>query len=102
MKTLHYFFGIENTELINGDLILTQSKYIHDSLTKTKMDTCKSIGSPMLSCPHLSTRDDNPYFNPSFYRSIMDALQNITLTCSDISFDVNKRCQFMPAPFDTH
>ncbi|MCI53881.1 retrovirus-related Pol polyprotein from transposon TNT 1-94, partial [Trifolium medium] len=36
------------------------------------------------------------------YRSIVGALQYATITRPDISFDVNKVCQFMSHPLETH
>ena len=35
-----------------------------------------------------------------FYTSIVGALQYITITRPEISFSVNKVCQFMQAPFE--
>lgn len=39
--------------------------------------------------------------DPHLYRSIDGALQYETLTRPDISYSVNKACQFMSAPLDT-
>jgi hypothetical protein len=36
------------------------------------------------------------------YRSIIGGLQYLTLTIPDISFSVNKVCQFLHAPTTTH
>lgn len=38
----------------------------------------------------------------SRYRSIVGALQYITLTQPDIAYSVNKVCQFMSSPLDNH
>jgi hypothetical protein len=37
LGTLDYFLGIEVHKLSNGSLLLTQSKYIRDLLTRTNM-----------------------------------------------------------------
>jgi hypothetical protein len=36
------------------------------------------------------------------YRSIVGALQYLTLTCPDLSFAVNRVCQFLHSPTTTH
>ncbi|XP_038889380.1 uncharacterized mitochondrial protein AtMg00810-like [Benincasa hispida] len=49
-----------------------------------------------------SLTDGQPLDNPSEYRSLVGALQYCTLTRPDISFNVNKLCQFMHAPTSSH
>ncbi|MCI59098.1 retrovirus-related pol polyprotein, partial [Trifolium medium] len=39
---------------------------------------------------------------PTLYRSIVGALQYATLTHPDIALSVNKVCQFMANPFESH
>lgn len=43
-----------------------------------------------------------PMDHPSFYRSIIGALQYITIIKSDLSFGVNKVCQYMTNPLVPH
>ncbi|WMV19770.1 hypothetical protein MTR67_013155 [Solanum verrucosum] len=46
---------------------------------------------------------DNPQFlDESLYRSIVGGLQYLTFTRPDISFSVNKVCQFMHSPTEKH
>ncbi|XP_040995177.1 uncharacterized mitochondrial protein AtMg00810-like [Juglans microcarpa x Juglans regia] len=42
------------------------------------------------------------YADPSQYRSVVGALQYLSLTCPDISFAINKVCQFMHKPTELH
>lgn len=86
-----YFLGIEVKYLTNGSLFLTQSKYIQDLLSRAKMDTRK-----------LSRYGTDTLQDPSHYRSIVGALQYLTLTRPEISYSANKVCQFMANPTDTH
>lgn len=41
-------------------------------------------------------------FNPSLYRTIIGALQYLTFTQLNLTFPVNKVCQFMYNPVGTH
>ncbi|XP_061357895.1 uncharacterized mitochondrial protein AtMg00810-like [Gastrolobium bilobum] len=99
---LHYFLGIEAQKLASGGYHLNQSKYILDLLKKANMVDCKSMPSPMVSSTKLSSRDGSPHPDPAQYRSIIGALQYATITRPDIAFCVNKVCQFMYNPLDTH
>ncbi|KAF3628841.1 hypothetical protein T459_34355 [Capsicum annuum] len=42
--------------------------------------------------------DSPPFHDPSLYRQIVGALQYLTLTLPDLSFVVNKVCQYMHNP----
>lgn len=97
---LTYFLGIE-VQRNNHGLFLSQAKYITDLLLKTDMVGCKPIGSPA-SRAKLSPTDGSPLDEPSAYRSIVGALQYVTLTRPDICFAVNQVGQFMHAPTDIH
>ncbi|PNX66393.1 chromodomain-helicase-DNA-binding protein 1-like, partial [Trifolium pratense] len=46
---LYYFLGIEVKKLSTGSLVLSQSKYIRDLLTKTKMLDAAPVNTPMQS-----------------------------------------------------
>ncbi|RVW56208.1 Retrovirus-related Pol polyprotein from transposon RE2 [Vitis vinifera] len=99
---LSYFLGIEVKKTIDGGLHLSKKKYIQDLLKKTKMDGAKSLPTPMLSGLKLSTGMGDPIDNVFEYRSVVGALQYITITRPEIAFSVNKVCQFMQKPLDTH
>ena len=43
-----------------------------------------------------------PFPDPTQYRSIVGALQNATITQPEISFTVNKVCQYMSDPSEQH
>ncbi|KAL6314682.1 hypothetical protein AAG906_027029 [Vitis piasezkii] len=83
-------------------LYLTQSKYIHDLLVRTKMDGAKPLPSPIIAGKQLSIHDGDPMSDPHTYRSTVGALQYLTLTRSDITFVVNKASQFMHNPTTLH
>jgi histone deacetylase 1/2 len=92
---LHYFLGIEIKKVHNG-IILSQEKYANDLLHRVNMQICKFVDTP-LSVPDKLSLTDGEVFSgddSSHYRSIVGALQYITLTRLDIAFLVNKVCNF--------
>jgi histone deacetylase 1/2 len=100
---LHFFLGIEVKQTHDG-LRLTQEKYAADILTKVGMLQCTSSPTPLSSSESLSLIQGDPLGpdDSTQYRSIVGALQYLTLTRPDISFSVNKVCQFLHAPTTSH
>jgi len=100
---LNYFLGIEVHHNSSG-LVLTQRKYIHDLLVRTNMDTSKSVSTPMLPADKLSLHDGDPLSpeDTTKYRSVVGTLQYLSLTRPDISFSVNRVCQFLSMPTTSH
>ncbi|WMV57215.1 hypothetical protein MTR67_050600 [Solanum verrucosum] len=98
---LNYFLGIEATWRSDG-LLLHQSKYIHDLLERSNMLTCNDISTPMCPSNKLHNGDNTQFLDESLYRSIVGGLQYLTFTRPDISFSVNKVCQFMHSPTEKH
>jgi histone deacetylase 1/2 len=94
--------GIEVHHLSSGALLLNQAKYVRDLLCKAKMEDSKPINSPMVSSCRLSKFGTDTMSDPTLYRSIVGALQYATLTRPDIAFSVNKVCQFMSQPLESH
>jgi hypothetical protein len=75
-----------------------------DLLKRGGMSMCKHVSSPLVVgeklAAHVGTRlglEDAKH-----YRSIVGALQYLTLTRSYLAFAVNKACQFLHAPTDEH
>ncbi|PNX97517.1 retrovirus-related Pol polyprotein from transposon TNT 1-94, partial [Trifolium pratense] len=99
---LEYFLGIEVKQLADSSLLLTQSKYIKDLLAKTNMLDCKPINTPMMSSCKLSKVGSDSMSDTTLYRSVVGSLQYATITRPEISFAVNKVCQFMSAPLESH
>jgi hypothetical protein len=56
----------------------------------------------MSSSYKLSLFSGATYSEPSTYNNVVGALQYLSLTRPDISFAVNKVCQFMHKPTDKH
>jgi hypothetical protein len=100
---LCYFLGIEVKKTTSG-ILLSQEKYATDLLTPTWMMQCKSVSTPMTSSRKLSSHEGQVLRtqDATTYRSIVGGLQYLTLTRSDISFSVNKVCQFLHQPTLIH
>ena len=100
---LHYFLGTEVKRHKDG-LHLSQEKYAVDLVRKAGLQGCKPTPTPLSSSEKLSltqgtllTQEDS-----TKYISLVGALQYLTLTRPDISFAVNKVCQFLHAPTTVH
>lgn len=100
---LHYFLGIEVHKVKDG-LMLSQEKYASDLLRRVGMYECKPVSTPLSTSEKLSV-NEGTLLGPqdsTQYRSVVGALQYLTLTRPDISFSINKVCQFLHAPTTTH
>lgn len=99
---LDYFLGIEVTHLPNGSLLLSQAKYLTDLLAKINMLNANGMPTPMVSTSKLSKIGSPAVSDPTQFRSVVGALQYATLTRPEISFSVNKVCQFLSNPLEEH
>ena len=90
---LHYFLGIEVSKVRDG-ILLTQEKYASDILRRVGMTDCKPVAAPLSVSEKLSAHEGSPLGpdDATNYRSVVGALQYLTLTRPDISFAVNKVC----------
>jgi histone deacetylase 1/2 len=103
LGALHYFLGIE-VKRSNDELLLTQERYAKDVLQRVGMEACKPISTPLSSTERLSLHEGDKLgpADSTRYRSIVGALQYLTLTRPDIAFAVNKVCQFLHSPTTVH
>lgn len=98
---LSYFLGVEVLRHPHG-LLLSQKKYISDIIHKANMRDCKPITTPITCSETLTLHGAPTHPSPTEYRSIVGALQYLSLTRPDIAFTVNKLSQFMHAPTHQH
>lgn len=66
------------------------------------MTGCNGVVTPMLATTKLSKHGSDILEDPHMYRSIVGALQYITLTRSELSYSFNKVCQFLSTPLTSH
>jgi len=98
---LSYFLGIEIVKQ-GSDLLLSQRKYILELLERAGLSNSKPVPTPITTTANLSLGDSAPFENPVRYRQIVGALQYATLSRPDITYAVNKVCQFMHSPTQNH
>jgi histone deacetylase 1/2 len=88
---LHFFLGIEVKKAGDG-LVLFQERYATDLLKRAGMDKSKAMDTPLSTSEKLSATEGMTLgeADSTKYRSLVGALQYLTLTRPDISFAVNK------------
>jgi histone deacetylase 1/2 len=100
---LNYFLGIEVQKVSTG-IVLHQTKYANDILHRVGMTDCSGVVTPLSSSEKITARQGD-LLGPddsTNYRSMVGALQYLTLTRPDISYAVNKVCQYLHAPTTAH
>jgi hypothetical protein len=97
LGTLHYFLGIE-VEKDKEGIILNQKKYVSEILKRACMEHCKPTSMPlsMKYSAYKGTPLDTQAATKC--RSIVGALQYLTLTRPNITFSFNKVCQYLHVP----
>jgi len=86
---LHYFFGVEASWIMDGNLHLSQTKYITDLLQRTTMLSLKLQPMPMISSSCLTQDGSTAVLDASLYKSIVGSLQYILLTRPKLAYSVN-------------
>ena len=98
---LRYFLGLQ-IDYAKGGFFVHQRKYLTDLLTKFHMLDSKAAPTLIVLTPTLTPSDDDALPDPTAYRSLVGALQYAIFTRLDITFAVNRVCQFMHQPTSTH
>jgi hypothetical protein len=93
---VHYFLGMEVTHMREG-LLITLKRYAKDILHQANMEKCKALSTPMVPSEKILIIDGMPLGpkDATQYNSVVGALQYVTLTRHDLSFAVNRVCQFL-------
>uniref|UniRef100_A0ACD5W9H4 Uncharacterized protein n=1 Tax=Avena sativa TaxID=4498 RepID=A0ACD5W9H4_AVESA len=100
---LYYFLGIE-VQRCHGGLLLNQRKYAQELLRRAGLLKSSPVTTPMASSKKISATDGIPLSSEEStrYRSIVGRLQYLTMTRPDLSFAVNKVCQYLHTPTCTY
>ncbi|XP_051149225.1 uncharacterized mitochondrial protein AtMg00810-like [Andrographis paniculata] len=97
---LNYFLGLEVSYTSNG-LFIGQAKYAHDILDRAQMLDCKLAATPLAAGTSLQSTGSS-FGDPTLYRSLVGALQYLTLTRPNLSFADNTVSQYLHSPTDEH
>jgi hypothetical protein len=98
---LRYFLGLQ-IDYKKGGFFVHQRKYLTDLLHKFTMTDCKAASTPIATTPILTSTTTDLLSDPTPYQSLVGALQYATFTRPDITFAVNRVCQFMHKPSPAH
>lgn len=80
----------------------SQSKYLSSLLSAIGLDDANSTTIPMIFYKLISTLGGVPLSNSNVHRRIVGSLKKLTLTRPNISFIVNKLCQFLFSLIKVH
>lgn len=97
MGQLSYFLGIEITHQ-GKDILLSQQKYILELLDRVNLSKAHPMPTPISTNANLALGDSPPLDDPVQYQRIVGAFQYVTLSRPDITYAINKFCQFMHSP----
>ena len=98
---LKYFLGIEIAQSKSG-AVMSQRKYVLDTLEETGMLDYKLVDTPMDPNVKLVPGQGEPLRYPGRYRRLEGRLNYLTITRPDISFPVSIVGQFLQSPCDSH
>ena len=83
---------------------MSQENFVKEILARVGMQDCKPAPTPLSSSEKKSAFEGELLGteDSTTYRSMVGALQYLTLTRPDISYSVNKVCQYLHAPTTVH
>ncbi|KAL0359482.1 UNVERIFIED_CONTAM: Retrovirus-related Pol polyprotein from transposon RE2 [Sesamum angustifolium] len=91
---MHFFLGIEINQEKEG-IFICQRKYTETLLKKFKMESCKTVTTPLVTGEKYQKEDGSQKVDGSIYRSLIGSLLYLTATRPDIMFATSLLSRFM-------
>ncbi|KAL0379752.1 UNVERIFIED_CONTAM: Retrovirus-related Pol polyprotein from transposon RE2 [Sesamum angustifolium] len=98
---MHFFLGIEINQEKEG-IFICQRKYTETLLKKFKMESCKTVTTPLVTGEKYQKEDGSQKVDGSMYRSLIGSLLYLTTTRPDIMFATSLLSRFMQSPSQVH
>ncbi|KAL0392757.1 UNVERIFIED_CONTAM: Retrovirus-related Pol polyprotein from transposon RE1 [Sesamum radiatum] len=98
---MHFFLGIEINQEKEG-IFICQRKYTETLLKKFKMESCKTVTTPLVTGEKYQKEDGSQKVDGSMYRSLIGSLLYLTATRPDIMFATSLLSRFMHSPSQVH
>lgn len=87
LRPLHFFLGVSVTRTPSG-FFLSQQTYATELIEHAGMSSCKQASTPIDTRPKVSIAASTPIADATSNRSLVGALQCLTMTCPDIAYAV--------------
>jgi hypothetical protein len=94
LSPLHHFLGVSVQHQIDG-LFHTQRQFALDVLERAGMVDCKPISTPVDMQAKVSATSEPPVADPTWFQSLIGAIQYLTFTHSNIAYTVQQICLHM-------
>jgi hypothetical protein len=91
---MHYFLGMEVWQE-EGHLFLGQGKYVADVLSRSQMEDCRPMSTPMVTNWKNLSASDSQLVDATIYRRLIESFMYLVNTRPDICFVVNTLSQHM-------
>jgi hypothetical protein len=98
---LTFFLRLQISHL-DECIFISKTKYIKEMLKKFKMEDCKPISTPMVTCCKLSKDDESKEEDWRLYRLMIDNLLYVTTSRLDVMYAVGQVEIFQASPKETH
>ncbi|XP_021971418.1 secreted RxLR effector protein 161-like [Helianthus annuus] len=100
-QLIQSFITSLNKEFSTPVFISAQAKYVHDILARAGLLDSKPVDTPLSTADTFHSKGD-PFHDPTLYRSLVGALQYLTITRPDLSYAVNQASQHLQSPTVSH
>ena len=98
---LTYFLGLQISQQEKG-IFIFQAKYIKEMLKKFKMEDCKPILTPMVTCFKLTIDNSSKDVDQRLYISMIGSLLYVTASRPDVMQEVGQVARFQATPKESH